>query len=203
MKSDNKINICLILTFILLFAVVSITGCSEKNTEADSDADLTSDEVISEDLNTEVQTTEIPEDIDSSEELVVSSDEEISTEDVASEQEESFEAESEEVAEENLTTENDTEESSLTAQNYKIISLKDLKPYPSDLTIKVGTTVEWRNINDNFKHVIGWKDQKQMGVTPEPILQGESWSYTFNEPGNIRWFSTARATVQGTIIIEE
>ncbi len=91
----------------------------------------------------------------------------------------------------------------LTAENYRVISLKDLKAYPEILNIDVGTTVEWRNVNDNLQHIIGWRGQKQMGVDPEPILQGESWSYTFTEPGEIKWFSTARPTIQGTINIEE
>lgn len=98
----------------------------------------------------------------------------------------------------------DTEDDEgFTAQNYKVVSLKDLKAYPEEMTITVGTTVEWRNVNDNLQHIIGWSGQKQMGVTPEPILQGESWSYTFESPGKIVWFSTARPTVQGTIYIEE
>lgn len=91
----------------------------------------------------------------------------------------------------------------LTAENYRVVSLKDLKAYPEEMTVKVGTTVEWRNVNDNLKHIIGWKGQPGMGVKPEPILQGESWSYTFMEPGEIKWFSTARPTVQGVITIEE
>jgi plastocyanin len=98
----------------------------------------------------------------------------------------------------------DVEETTQTAATLKIISLKDLHVYPDQLKIKVGTTVEWRNINDNFQHIIGWGQQKsQWGVTPEPIKQGESWSYTFNKPGVIKWFSTARPTIQGTITIEE
>ncbi|MFH1064636.1 MAG: hypothetical protein V1729_06135 [Candidatus Woesearchaeota archaeon] len=97
----------------------------------------------------------------------------------------------------------DTGDEAKTAQNYRVVSLKDLKAYPEEMTIKPGTTVEWRNVNDKLQHIIGWSGQRQMGVTPEPILAGESWSYTFEKPGKIVWFSTARPTVQGTIIIEE
>jgi plastocyanin len=85
----------------------------------------------------------------------------------------------------------------------KVISLKDLKPYPSELHITPGTTVEWRNINDKLQHIIGWAGQKGQGVKPEPILMGESWSYTFTTPGTVKWYSTARPTIQGTIYIEE
>lgn len=97
----------------------------------------------------------------------------------------------------------DGDSDALTAENYRVISLKDLKAYPEEMTIKVGTTVEWRNVNDNLQHIIGWRGQTGMGVKPEPILQGESWSYTFDEPGEIKWFSTARPTVQGVITVEE
>ena len=90
-----------------------------------------------------------------------------------------------------------------TAENYRVISLKDLKAYPQETHIKVGTTVEWRNVNDELQHIIGWNGQRQMGVKPEPILQGESWSYTFTKPATVKWFSTARPTIQGTIYIEE
>ena len=96
----------------------------------------------------------------------------------------------------------DGEGEELTAENYRVISLKDLKAYPEEMTVPVGTTVEWRNVNDNLQHIIGWRGQTGMGVKPEPILQGESWSYTFVEPGEIKWFSTARPTIQGTIIVE-
>ncbi len=93
------------------------------------------------------------------------------------------------------------DEDELTASNYRIISLKDLKAYPSEMEINVGTTVEWRNVNDNFQHIIGWRGQTSMGVKPEPILVGESWSWTFTEPGDIQWFSTAKPTIQGKIKI--
>jgi plastocyanin len=107
---------------------------------------------------------------------------------------------------ENTTTDTEDEEDeseTQTAQNYRVVSLKDLKAYPEEMFIKVGTTVEWRNVNDNLQHIIGWRGQTTTGVKPEPILQGESWSYTFNEVGTIKWFSTARPTIQGTIHVEE
>ncbi|HII72216.1 TPA: hypothetical protein HA265_05670 [Candidatus Woesearchaeota archaeon] len=101
-----------------------------------------------------------------------------------------------------ITDVTEEDDKALTADNFRVVSLKDLKAYPSEMTIKPGTTVEWRNENDNFQHIIGWKDQKGMGVTPEPILQGQSWSFTFTEPGVIKWFSTAKPTIHGTITVE-
>jgi plastocyanin len=103
------------------------------------------------------------------------------------------------------TTENTTvpTNKTITMENYRIISFKDLKVYPEEVHIKVGSTVEWRNVNDNLLHIIGWNGQKQAGVKPEPIKMGESWSYTFTTPGKIVWFSTAHPSTQGTIYVEE
>ncbi len=100
-------------------------------------------------------------------------------------------------------TEEPAAESNQTAQNYRVVSLKDLKAYPEEMHVKVGTTVEWRNVNDNLQHIIGWSGQKAAGIKPEPMLQGESWSYTFTKPAKIAWFSTARPTIQGVIYVEE
>ena len=92
------------------------------------------------------------------------------------------------------------EDAKLTAKNFKVISIKNFKPYPADLTIKVGTTVEWKNINDNFNHIIAWNhiDVKADGLKP-----GQSWRYTFKKPGKITWFSTAKPVIQGIITVEE
>ena len=174
MKKSNIIWI-LLLSFLL-----AIAGCGE---EEPGPEPVPAEEVE------EVEEPELPE------EGVHEAGPDI-TEEVTEEEEE---AEEEEAAEE----EEEEGEEELTAQNYKVISLKDLKAYPEEMHITVGTTVEWRNVNDNLQHIIGWRGQKSQGVTPEPILAGESWSYTFNEPGEIVWFSTARPTVQGTIYVEE
>ncbi|MBT6520473.1 hypothetical protein HOK51_11635 [Candidatus Woesearchaeota archaeon] len=90
--------------------------------------------------------------------------------------------------------EEESEETSLTA----MIVIKDFKVYPSELKIKVGTTVTWENKYDSFNHIIGWK-----GMNGAALKKGETWSYTFTEPGTIKWFSTARPTTQGKIIVEE
>lgn len=180
---------------IVLFSLLlALSGCGDKDAEpapvpAQEVSEGSSDAGVEEAAEPELPDDEV-QDLDS----------DVTEETVSPEEDDAADAEgsSEDGVED---VEDDSDE--LTAENYRVISLKDLHAYPEELHITVGTTVEWRNVNDNLQHIIGWKNQKGMGVTPEPILIGESWSYTFNEPGEIKWFSTARPTIQGTILIEE
>jgi plastocyanin len=185
MKTSN-----LIWILVLLSLMLAVSGCGEKEAEPEPVPAEEIVEVIDE--PEEADEPELPE------EGVHEAGPDV-TEEVISPEEETTEEE----AEETETEEEAAEGEELTAQNYKVVSLKDLKAYPEEMHIKVGTTVEWRNVNDNLQHIIGWSGQRQQGVKPEPILKGESWSYTFNEPGKTVWFSTARPTIQGTIYVEE
>ncbi|MBT7903783.1 hypothetical protein HN587_08025 [Candidatus Woesearchaeota archaeon] len=90
-----------------------------------------------------------------------------------------------------------TADSDIAIENVAMILIKNFKAYPAELKVKVGTTVVWQNKNDYFNHIIGWK-----GVKSEPLAKGDQWSYTFTEPGKITWFSTAKPSVQGKVIIE-
>ena len=191
MKSKILIGLLIIILAVLAF------GCGKDKIE--------SEPVLAEEVTTEPQPA-IPvddegvQDVDSEmpEDVVDAEDEELAVEDVAE-----LEVEDETSDDEGVTevSEDLDEDKGLTAENYRVVSLKDLKAYPSVMEINIGTTVEWRNVNDRFQHIIGWRDQTNMGVKPEPILQGESWSYTFQEPGEVEWFSTARPTIQGKITV--
>jgi len=195
MKTSNFIWIIVSISFLL-----ALSGCGGKE-------DKVSEPVVQEPVAAEVQEPELPE------EGVHDVDSDVTQEDPATEtpsaetDTSADETEEEAAAPQDVTDTPATNASSttdaLTADNYRVVSLKDLKAYPEEMRIKVGTTVEWRNVNDKLQHIIGWNGQKQMGVKPEPILAGESWSFTFSKPGTIKWFSTARPTIQGTIYIEE
>lgn len=92
------------------------------------------------------------------------------------------------------------EEEAMTASNFQLITIKDFKPYPKELTVNVGTTVRWTTTDENFLHVIAWRGFKGMQLTKD---MAEGAEYTFEEPGVIKWFSTAKPATQGTITVEE
>ncbi|MBU2561009.1 MAG: hypothetical protein KKD17_01835 [Nanoarchaeota archaeon] len=189
MKTANLIGIIVMLSFLL-----AISGCGGKEAEPAP--------LPAEDVTEAAAEPELPEEgvhdagPDVTEEVVSPEGAEESAEETVEEVEQVEEVES-------APEEVEASDSELTAENYRVISLKDLKAYPEEMNIKVGTTVEWRNVNDNLQHIIGWNGQRSQGVKPEPMLAGESWSYTFNSPGKVVWFSTARPTIQGTIYVEE
>lgn len=183
MKIQNIVWILVLLSFLL-----AVSGCGEK----EAPEPVPAEEVVEEEVAVEPAEAEPEAEPELPDDGVKDAGADV-TEDLVSPED------AEEIADDEETADDDD----LTAQNYKVISLKDLHAYPEEMHIKVGTTVEWRNVNDNLQHIIGWNGQRQMGVKPEPILKGESWSYTFNETGEIVWFSTARPTVQGKIYIEE
>jgi plastocyanin len=194
MKTANIVWIIVLLSVLLV-----LSGCG-KDAEPEAGKDVVVEDVAHEEQGVTAEPElpeEAPEDIGG----------DVTEEEVAPEEpqgpEEEAGAEEAVAGEEEAAAAEEEGGEDLSAQNYKVISLKDLHAYPEEMTITVGTTVEWRNVNDNLQHIIGWSGQKQMGVKPEPILQGESWSYTFESPGKIVWFSTARPTVQGTIYVEE
>ncbi|MFC1741578.1 hypothetical protein ACFL3V_03510 [Nanoarchaeota archaeon] len=203
MKKTIIIGIIVVLSLLLV-----LSGCGGKDSDKKEVETDTSETVVVEGKDTktddESEEPDLPEEGVKDEGSDVTDETEDTTDDTEDDTEDDTstdetEDDTEDDTEEEITDADDTQ----TAQNYRVVSMKDLKAYPEEMTIKVGTTVEWRNVNDNLQHIIGWRGQKGMGVTPEPILAGESWSYTFNEVGKITWFSTARPTLQGTITIEE
>jgi len=110
--------------------------------------------------------------------------------------------EPEEVMEENETTPGDEDivEEESTADKFAVFLLKNLAVSPSEVTIKVGGTVMWKSEDTGLLHIIGWSKQP---VRAPGLKYGDSWNHTFTEPGEVIWFSTARPSLQGKIIIEE
>jgi plastocyanin len=180
MKNIHIIGFLVVLSFLL-----AIAGCGDKETEQPVQP--------AQPVVNETEEPELPEE-------GVQDVPAVTEQEAAPEEPAPAEPAAEEPAEEPAAN---ASEKALTADNYRVVSLKDLKAYPEEMRVKVGTTVEWRNVNDNLQHIIGWNGQKRDGVKPEPIKQGESWSYTFMTPGKITWFSTARPTIQGIIYVEE
>jgi len=74
---------------------------------------------------------------------------------------------------------------------------------PTTVTIAAGGHVEWVN-DDTMMHFA------TSGIAPTPdgifdsgmVNAGESWSYTFDEPGTYDYYCMVHAWMQGTVIVE-
>jgi len=76
------------------------------------------------------------------------------------------------------------------------ILLLNFKGVPSYLEIEAGTTITWEN-RDVYGHVVAI-----FKLTQGPMLaKGDTWDYTFNNPGNYTWMSAGHPKTNGQIIV--
>ncbi len=84
------------------------------------------------------------------------------------------------------------------------VTIESFAYSPAELTVPVGTTVVWTN-EDDVAHTVtaGTPD------APEPDLfdsgslgSGESFSFTFDEPGSFAYFCTLHPNMRATITVE-
>ena len=85
------------------------------------------------------------------------------------------------------------------AQNAPTLSMGDDFYDPSVLTVPAGSTVTWRNTGGEGHDVRAF-DNSFVG----PLLaNGQTWSYTFAQPGTYRYFCTPHAgSMTGTIVVQ-
>ena len=70
---------------------------------------------------------------------------------------------------------------------------------PADLTIEVGDTVTWTNDDPGMLHTITAVD----GSFDSGFLNdGDTWSYTFAEPGEFEYFCTPHPWMRAKVIVE-
>jgi plastocyanin len=67
------------------------------------------------------------------------------------------------------------------------------------LTVEVGTTVTWTNDDPNQMHTV----TDANGAFDSGFLQtGDSWSYTFEEPGEFEYFCQPHPWMRAKVIVE-
>ncbi len=77
----------------------------------------------------------------------------------------------------------------LTMQNYAF--------QPTNMQVKVGTTVTWSN-QDNIQHSVTFKNgMKDSGL----LSQGQSFSYTFNTAGTYQYYCTVHPYMVATVTV--
>lgn len=94
--------------------------------------------------------------------------------------------------------------------NYEIIEIEDLKFKPDEITIGKGTAIKWIH-NDLYadsktiKHIIRvYEPGEVFNLISQPLFFGDSFEYTFTEPGEYYYISIVYASrgVRGSITVE-
>lgn len=83
------------------------------------------------------------------------------------------------------------------------VIMKNLKFVPAKLTIKAGTTVKWTN-QDSFAHTVtsGTRDNPTTLFNSGDVGAGQSFSYTFKDPGVYPYHCTPHQGMDGEITVE-
>lgn len=83
------------------------------------------------------------------------------------------------------------------------VTIKDFSFQPETVTIKAGETVTWVNEDRRDHMVMSGAPPVMTDLFMSPSLaKGESWSYTFEEPGEYPYHSMTGSFL-GTVIVEE
>ena len=79
------------------------------------------------------------------------------------------------------------------------VSIKNSAFSPSVLKIKTGTKVTWTN-NDDVPHTVTFNSDSF--PSSQVLAKGESYSYTFLDPGSVTYICSIHTMMKGSIIVE-
>jgi len=82
------------------------------------------------------------------------------------------------------------------------VTMQGLAYQPAELTISPGTTVTWTNENNVGHTVTAGTRGSPTGQFDENVPAGESFIYTFLEPGTYDSFCSIHPGMDGTVIVE-
>ncbi|MBB6187943.1 cupredoxin family copper-binding protein [Rhodanobacter sp. MP7CTX1] len=72
---------------------------------------------------------------------------------------------------------------------------------PGDMTVKPGTKVTWTN-RDQIPHTVTSKDKGGV-LTSQGLDTGDSYSYTFTQPGDYVYFCTVHPFMIGVVHVRK
>jgi len=84
------------------------------------------------------------------------------------------------------------------------ITIKELKFEPDTVTIKVGQSVTWKNEDRRSHHIMSGAPPVMTDEFVSPVLEkGDSWSFTFEKPGEYPFHDMKVPGLLGRVIVEE
>jgi plastocyanin len=78
------------------------------------------------------------------------------------------------------------------------ISIHDFSFSPMSLTVSVGTTVRWKNL-DGEPHTVRSLDTS---FRSDPLDQNDSFAFKFDQPGTYRYVCSIHPQMLGTIVVK-
>ena len=78
------------------------------------------------------------------------------------------------------------------------IAIHDFMFAPTSMTVAVGTTVRWKNL-DGEPHTVRSVDT---GFRSDPLDQNDSFAFTFDKPGTYRYVCSIHPQMVGTIVVK-
>ncbi len=83
------------------------------------------------------------------------------------------------------------------------VVMEDIQFRPQELTIAAGTTVVWRN-QDNVLHTVTAGTRgRPTDLFDAEVPAGESFSFTFDEPGTYDYYCRPHSGMAGTVVVEQ
>ncbi|HHC09150.1 MAG TPA: hypothetical protein ENK55_10610 [Actinobacteria bacterium] len=79
------------------------------------------------------------------------------------------------------------------------ISIEDFAFHPADLTVPVGTTIEWRNDEGGVAHTATSDEGTWDSGTLQP---GDTYALTLDTPGTFTYFCSIHPSMTGSITVE-
>ena len=97
-----------------------------------------------------------------------------------------------------LPTSNATAPASAAPAGMASISIKGFSYAPQTLTVPVGTTVTWKNLDDEPHTVRGADEQ----IRSNALDQDETYSVKFDKPGTYKYGCSIHPKMSGTIVVK-
>lgn len=80
----------------------------------------------------------------------------------------------------------------------KVVSIKDFAFSPQTLTVPAGTTVTWKNLDDE-PHTVRGADAQ---IRSDALDQDETYSVRFEKPGIYKYGCSIHPKMSGTIVVQ-
>lgn len=82
------------------------------------------------------------------------------------------------------------------------VAITDFAYSPATITVKAGTAVTWTN-QDSVMHTVTTEDGAPVSFDSGNFGQGETYSFTFEEPGTYDYYCIPHPYMKGTVVVTE